>query len=256
MQYDDLSGKIALVTGVSREQSIGAAICRMLASQGVHIVFTSWGAHDLERGYDGVKGFTDNLLAELHALDVQAAHLEIDFSSEDAALRVLDFATEQIGYPHILVNNAAYSTNGDYTAIDGAQLDAHYRVNLRTPLLLTALFVRGFPHESGGRIINMTSGQGLGAMPNELAYVATKGAIDALTVTLAAEVAHKHITVNAVDPGGTDTGWMDDAIRADMLQHSAMGRLSMPQDTARLITFLASDAAQWITGQIIRSRGA
>src|SRR5690606_30745622 len=108
---------------------------------------------------------------------------------------------------------------------------------------------------SGGRIVNFTSGQSLGPMPGELAYAATKGAIEAVTRTLAAEVAPLGITVNAVNPGPTDTGWMDDALRGYVLERSSMGRIGLPEDAARLVRFLVSDEAGWITGQVIHSEG-
>jgi 3-oxoacyl-[acyl-carrier protein] reductase len=108
---------------------------------------------------------------------------------------------------------------------------------------------------SGGRIVNLTSGQGRGPMPGKLAYVATKGAIEAFTTTLAAEVAPRGITVNAVDPGPTDTGWITGEVREHILSRSPMGRIGQPEDAARLIAFLASEEAGWVTGQIIRSTG-
>jgi 3-oxoacyl-[acyl-carrier protein] reductase len=92
-------------------------------------------------------------------------------------------------------------------------------------------------------------------MPGELAYVATKGGIDAFTPSLGAELASRGITVNAVDPGATDTGWMPDALRESLARAAPMGRVSAPEDAARLVAFLASDDAAWITGQVIRSRG-
>jgi 3-oxoacyl-[acyl-carrier protein] reductase len=92
-------------------------------------------------------------------------------------------------------------------------------------------------------------------MVGEIAYAATKGAVDALTLTLAAEVAAKGITVNAVNPGPTDTGWMTEAIKGELLPRFPMGRFGQPEDAARLIAFLASDDAEWITGQIIHSEG-
>src|SRR5262249_159731 len=108
---------------------------------------------------------------------------------------------------------------------------------------------------SGGRIINLTSGQGMVPMPTELAYAATKGGIDALTRSLSAAVASKGITVNAVDPGPTDTGWMSQELREVQLTKAPMGRLGTPQDAARLVAFLASEEAGWSTGKIPRSRG-
>ena len=92
-------------------------------------------------------------------------------------------------------------------------------------------------------------------MPGKLAYVTTKGAIEAFTVTLAVEVAPRGITVNAVDPGPTDTGWMTEEIKRELLPRFPMGRIGQAADAARLIAFLASEDAQWVTGQIIRSTG-
>jgi 3-oxoacyl-[acyl-carrier protein] reductase len=107
----------------------------------------------------------------------------------------------------------------------------------------------------GGRIINLTSGQGIGPMPGELAYVATKGAVEAFTVSLSAEVAGLGITANAVDPGATDTGWMTPDLKAALASHAPQGRVGLPEDAARLVRFLASEEAGWITGQVIHSRG-
>lgn len=92
-------------------------------------------------------------------------------------------------------------------------------------------------------------------MPGELAYATTKGAIDALTITLSAEVAKLGITVNAVNPGPTNTGWMTDVIKTELLPLFPFGRIGEPSDVARLIKFLVSEDAGWITGQIIHSEG-
>jgi 3-oxoacyl-[acyl-carrier protein] reductase len=92
-------------------------------------------------------------------------------------------------------------------------------------------------------------------MPGELAYAATKGAVEAFTLSLSAEVAELGVTVNAVDPGITDTGWIPADLKAAWESQAPMGRVGLPEDAARLIAFLASEEARWITGQVIHSRG-
>ncbi len=252
----DLSNRGAIVTGASRRQGIGAAICRALASHGADVLFTHW------QHYDGVHGSgidtegPADLEREMHAMGVRASALEIDLALPDAHLRVLDTASERLGSPTILVNNAAHSTSDGYELLDAAMLDAHYAVNVRSMALLSAEFARRYPGGPGGRIINLSSGQGVSAMPEELAYAATKGAVEAFTHSLAAGVAARGITVNAVDPSGTDTGWMTDEFQQVARLRMAFGRIGQPADAARLIVFLASDAGQWITGQTIHSRGA
>ena len=92
-------------------------------------------------------------------------------------------------------------------------------------------------------------------MPGELAYVASKGALEALTVSLADELAPLGITVNAVSPGVTDTGWITEELRAALLPRHPAGRLGTPEDAARLVAFLAGEGSGWITGQVLYSEG-
>lgn len=250
-----LASRLAIVTGASRRQGIGAAICRALAALGAPILFTHWRGFDRTQPHGADEAGPPALLAELRALGVPAEALEVDLALPEGPDVVLA-AAARLGGPSILVNNAAHSTITPYTILDATALDAHYAVNVRAMALLCAGFARRYPGGPGGRIINLTSGQGLTPMPDELAYAATKGAVEALTLSLSQAVAPKMITVNAVDPGPTDTGWMPPGLKADLLGHSAFGRLGTPRDAARLVAYLASDAAQWITGQVIRSRGA
>lgn len=250
-----LHGRTALVTGVSRRQGIGAAICYALAQAGANIFFTYWQAYDQTMPWGADKADPSKLQQELQFLGVRAHSLEVDLSSPEAPTQVLDAAQAQLGHLSILVNNAAYSVSDGFQALDARILDASYSVNLRATALLSVEFARRYPGGAGGRIINLTSGQFKGPMLGEIAYAATKGAVDALTITLAAEVAAKRITVNAVNPGPTDTGWMTEAIKQELLPRFPMGRLGQPEDVARLVVFLASDDAQWITGQIIHSEG-
>ena len=249
-----LAGRVAVVTGASRRGGIGAAVCRALAAQGAAVHFTHWGEYDDAQPHGGDPDGPAALLAELRAMGVPAAAQAVDLADPAAAVAVLD-AAAQLGPPTILVNNAAHSTNDGYERLDAATLDAHYAVNLRATALLATEFARRYPGGPGGRIVNLTSGQDLGPMPGELAYAATKGAISAFTRSLAAGVAATGITVNAVNPGPTDTGWMTADLKTALLPRFGLGRLGTPEDAARLIAFLASDAAGWITGQVINSEG-
>ncbi|GAC1444666.1 MAG: SDR family oxidoreductase [Chloroflexota bacterium] len=251
-----LQGKVAIVTGVSRPKSIGAAICRVFASCGVNIFFTHWLAHDQRLGYDADEKRLAALELELRGYDVQVHGAEIDLALLHSPGYVMDLATEHVGIPTILVNNAAHWSGGGIATIDATVLDAHYAVNVRGMALLCAEFVRRYPGGPGGRIINLTSGQAVAPMPQVLAYATSKGAVEAFTSSLSAEVASMGITVNAVDPGGTDTGWMTKDVMEAMGREMGMGRVGQPEDAARLIAFLASEAGEWITGQIIHSRGA
>jgi 3-oxoacyl-[acyl-carrier protein] reductase len=256
MSLPGLAGRVAIVTGASRRQGIGAAICRELARQGAAIAFTHWQAYDRTQPHGPDEEGPAALEQELRALGVRAVGLQIDLSHPEAPVHVLERAAELLGVPSILVNNAAHSTRDGYERLDAATLDAHYAVNIRAMALLSVELARRYRGGPGGRIINISSGQSVGPMPGELAYVATKGAIEAFTRTLAAEVAAKGITVNAVDPGATDTGWMTGELKAEILSGMRFGRLGQPEDAARLVAFLASDAGEWITGQVIHSRGA
>lgn len=242
---DLLRGRVAVVTGAGRRRGIGAAICRALAGKGADVFFTHWNDGESEPKL---------LLEELRVVGVRAEAFELDLSLPGSPERLLDTAIEWLGPPSILVNNAAHSTRDGYETLDAAILDAHYAVNLRATALLSVLFARRYKGESG-RIINLTSGQSLGPMPGELAYAATKGAIEAFTRTLASEVGHKGITVNAVNPGPTDTGWIPEELRSELPSKFPFGRVGEPEDAARLVAFLAGDEAAWITCQVIHSEG-
>ncbi|WP_010095340.1 SDR family oxidoreductase [Ornithinibacillus scapharcae] len=242
------NSKIAIVTGVSTPKDIGTAICRRLASQGIDIFFTHWNSDEK---------WLESFQQELESMGVRCAGVDVDLAQKDAAFNILDMVKEKLGNPTILVNNAAHSTRDGYRFLDAQILDDHYAVNMRSTFLLSVEFARRFEKYKfdSGRIINMTSGQDIGPMSDELAYVATKGAISAFTRSLSQELAPLGITVNAVNPGPTDSTWMDDGIRKHLLPKFPMGRIGTPDDAARLIGFLASDEAAWITGQVIHSEG-
>jgi 3-oxoacyl-[acyl-carrier protein] reductase len=121
--------------------------------------------------------------------------------------------------------------------------------------MLSVEFCRRFAAKSGGRIVNFSSGQHLGPMPDELAYAMSKAAIVTFTQSLAPAVMGKGITVNVVNPGVTDTGWITPALAEELLPAMPAGRFGTPDDAAHAVAWLASDEAAWITGQVINSEG-
>lgn len=244
----NFKNKIAIITGASSQSDIGTAICRRLASKGINIFFTHW-----KSDHNWIEEFQQEIVNK----GVLCENLKIDLSIANAAFEILDTVESKLGFPSILINNAAHSKSDGYLVLDANTLDQHYAVNMRSNFLLCVEFARRFKESAldTGRIINLTSGQDLGPMPRELAYAATKGAISAFTRSLSQELAPLGITVNAVNPGPTDSTWMDDKIREHLLPKFPMGRIGVPEDVARIIAFLASDDAKWITGQIINSEG-
>ena len=179
----DLAGAVAIVTGASRRIGIGAAACRALAARGADIFFTHWGAYDTLV----LSGRDEAGPADLVQRTV--GHGRARGRDGGRSLRILMFprrswrpATEHLGPPRILINNATHSTRDGYEVLDAATIDAHCAVNLRGTMMLSVLFARAYAGGEGGRIICLTSGQDLGPMPGELAYAATKAGIVAFPV--------------------------------------------------------------------------
>jgi 3-oxoacyl-[acyl-carrier protein] reductase len=249
-----LAGRTALITGASRRIGIGAAVARAFADAGAAVAFTHWTPYDMG-SYGSSAAEPEDLLAELRGMGARAEAFEVDLSDAASPARLFDAVEEHVGPVSILVNNAAVSYHDNAETLTASTIDEHYAVNVRAMALLTGEMVRRFPGSSG-RVINMTSGQGVGPMPDEISYATTKGAIEAFTTSSAPTLARRGITINAVDPGATDTGWMTDDLKAAITAEMALGRVGMPEDAARLILFLASDAGAWITGQVLHSRGA
>jgi 3-oxoacyl-[acyl-carrier protein] reductase len=270
----DLRGRIAIVTGASRRIGIGAAVARTLAAAGADVFLTYFLPYDADQPWGSSPHEVEEQLAALRALGVRAYGMEANLLQPETPQRIFEAVEGLLGTAAILVNNATVSENGSIDEVDAAQLDRHYAVNVRSTLLLCKEFVRRWSgsgsrggsrggnrssnrggYRPGGRIINMSSGQGVTPMPSELAYATTKGAIEALTTSLAAGVANRGITVNAVDPGITDTGWIGEELKAQWTAQAPFGRVGLPQDAANLICFLASEQGGWITGQVLHSRG-
>ena len=252
-----LINKIGIVTGASRAKGIGTEICRELAREGADIFFTHWSKYDRLMDYCNEDDFkwSKHLMEEIRSLGVRCESMELDLSQPDAPRKLLDEVQNKLGSPSILVNNATHSVDVDFRSIDADMLDAHYNVNVRGTCLLTVEFARLIEGKHGGRIINMVSGQDKSPEPGNLAYVTTKGAVSTFTKSVAIELAPLKITVNAVDPGPTNTGWMSSELKEELLPKFPMGRLGEPRDAAKLVIFLASEESEWITGQIIHSDG-
>ncbi|EDL66136.1 SDR family oxidoreductase [Bacillus sp. SG-1] len=247
--------RIAVVTGASRLDGMGASICLKLADQGCDIFFTGFRGYDRNMPWGAEEESFEKLEGLIREKGVKCQWEEIDFMSEDGPERVMNIVTETMGKPSILINNAAYSTETTIDSLTGLELDRHYTVNVRSACMLTIKFFEVCESSAGGRVIFLTSGQSLGPMPNELAYAVTKSSVEAFVKSAATSVASKGITINAVNPGPTQTGWIVEEFKEELLGRFPMGRLGIPEDTAKLIAFLVSSEAQWITGQVIHSEG-
>ena len=250
----ELAGRAALVTGVSRRIGIGWAIARRLGEMGASLYVSGWRPHDAEKPWGADPG---DPVAELRAaLPGAVVHAgEHDFADPAAPERCLADAVAALGHIDVLVANHAHSSNRALGELDAAELDLALAVNVRATLLLVQAFAARHDGRPGGRVLYLTSGQHRGPMPGELPYIAGKGALHQLTPSLAAALAPRGITVNCVDPGATDTGYAPPDAHAAVVAQEPMGRWGEPEDAARLIGFLASDDARWITGQVIASTG-
>jgi 3-oxoacyl-[acyl-carrier protein] reductase len=249
-----LAGRTAIVTGVSRRAGIGFAIAERLAGMGANLVIHSWTPHDDDQPWS-VDGGTEPLLEELRGQAVAVEHIEADFARRGAAAEVVAAAGERFGHVDIVVANHARSSSGGLATLTEDEVDLSMAVNLRGTVMLIKELAAQHDGRPGGRAVMMTSGQHRGPMGSELAYALSKGAIHQATASLADQLADRAITVNTVNPGPTDTGWADEATREAVLALMPQGRWGQPADAARLIGWLCSDDAAWITGQVIDSEG-
>ena len=256
-----LAGRVAIVTGVSRRVGIGLAVARRLAALGAGLFVTSWAAHDREQPWGADPGGVAAVLAELGSGDASSPavgrveHLEADLLDPEAPDRVMAAAVEAFGHVDILVCNHARSSLGGLGQLTTAELDASFAVNTRAVLLLVQAFAAQHGGRPGGRVVLFTSGQHLGPMPGELAYAASKGALVEVTASLADTLADRGVTVNTINPGPTDTGYVDQATRERVATMFPAGRWGAPADAARLVAWLCTDDAAWVTGQVVNSEG-
>jgi len=200
MQPQPLAGRSALVTGVTRRSGIGFAVASRLAQMGARVCIHSWLPGDTVRTDESEPGGMAALLDALRAHGEPVAHVAADLGLPDAPGGVVAAATDAIGPLDILVANHTHhegpQTLEDLTA---AQIDRHLAVNVRGTLLLVQAWAGSHDDaRPGGRVVLFTSGQHRGPMPQELAYVASKGALHQLTASLAAHLAPRRITVNTI----------------------------------------------------------
>jgi 3-oxoacyl-[acyl-carrier protein] reductase len=227
-----------------------------MAEQGADLFIHSWSPFDAAMPWGADPGGSDAVLTELRATGRRVEHISDDFRDAAAPAQVMRAAVEAFGHVDILIANHAYSTLGTLEALTADEIDAHLEINVRGTLLLIKEWAAQHDDaRAGGRAVMLTSGQHLGPMPGELAYIASKGALHQLTQSLAAHLAPRGITVNTVNPGATDTGYADATLRQAILDLEPLGRWGEPNDAARLIAWLCGDDARWITGQVINSTG-
>jgi 3-oxoacyl-[acyl-carrier protein] reductase len=245
--------RVALVTGVSRRAGIGFAVARRLAAAGLRVFAHHHVAHDAERAWGADPAGIDAVIA---AVGGETRHAGFDLAEPEAPAALFAAAREAFGRVDVLVcNHASSGPDGTLAGVTAEMLDAHWAVNTRSSLLLAGEFARHHDGRAGGRIVFMTSGQGRGPMPGEVAYATSKGALAAITLTLADELADRGITVNCVNPGPTDTGWATPELFAAVRDRLPAGRWGEPDDAARLIAWLVSDEGRWMTGQVLDSEG-
>jgi 3-oxoacyl-[acyl-carrier protein] reductase len=246
-----LEGRVALVTGVGRRAGIGYAIARRLLQSGASVLAHAWTPYDVENwGED--PGEPEEVRAGLQQLGRVEQH-QADFAEPEAPGEVMAAARRAFGRVDILVVNHTRSGHKRLQELTAEHLDDFLHENVRASLLLVKEFAAQHDGREGGRVILMTSGQHLGPMSREVAYAVSKGALHQATLTLSEELMDRGITVNTVNPGPTDTGWGigDEDPKPSM----PLGRWGEPDDAARLITWLCTDDARWITGQVIASEG-
>jgi len=255
-----LRGRVAMVTGVSRRAGIGYAIARRLAALGASLFLHHYAPHDLTQpwgadpgGLEAVlSGVTDALAGD----GARVTHQEADLADPAAPSALIDAAAAAFGHLDILVcNHARSGDDGPLGTLTAAMLDAHWAANTRSSILLAQEFVARHDGRPGGRIVLMTSGQDLGPMTPEVAYAASKGALASITRTLADQLADQAITLNAVNPGPVDTGYATPEAHEAVRRRFPQGRWGTPDDPARLVAWLVTDEAAWITGQVINTEG-
>ncbi|ANW21255.1 SDR family oxidoreductase [Streptomyces clavuligerus] len=261
-----LRGRTALVTGASRRGGIGYAVARRLAAHGASVYLHHHVPHDEAKPWgadpEGPEAVAAGVRAALGDPSARVCHGPGDLSTAAAPAELIATATRALGgrLDILVANHALSGFDGTLLEIDAEKLDAHWAIDTRAVLLLIQTFARqraALPARTpGGRVVMMTSGQDIaGGMPGELAYALAKGALASVTRSLSTTLAELAVTVNTVNPGPVDTDYMEGEEYQAVADLFPAGRWGMPDDPARLIAWLATDEAEWITGQVIDSEG-
>ena len=243
---------VALVTGVGRRAGIGAAIVERLAKDGWNVGFTYWQPYDDRMAWGRDARARQEITRAAEASGARVAHLEADLADPSAPEAVFEQITEALGPVRALV--LAHCESVDSTIMDTTveSFDRHFAVNVRAAWLLIRRFAERFADPAGtGRIIALTSDHTAGNLP----YGASKGALDRIVTAAAIELEHLGLTANVINPGPTQTGWLDDAGAAAVRDRTPAGRVGLPSDAANLIAFLCSPEGGWINGQLLHSDG-
>ncbi|MFH0871256.1 MAG: 3-oxoacyl-[acyl-carrier-protein] reductase [bacterium] len=239
-------GKAALVTGGSR--GIGAAICRALASQGAKVAVNCRKSREA----------AEQVLAEVKALGSEGILLEGDVSSAEQVSKIFQALQGAFGRLDILVNNAGVVRDKFLMLMGEGDWDEVLATNLKGVFLCSKAACRMMIGQRSGKIINLASPSALSGRAGQVNYSASKGGVVSFTKSLARELSRFGITVNAVSPGIIETeltGQLSEEIRQEFLGMIPLGRFGLPEEVAAAAVFLASPAADYLTGQILSVDG-